>query len=69
MGKVLRRGETAEVEKTLTKLGIPILYRLHDNGTAEGGGIIHFHFLSYLFFFFMKKTNYITIPLTLVNGI
>lgn len=40
MGKALRRDEPAEVEKTLTKLGIPILYRLHDSGTAEGGDIV-----------------------------
>lgn len=46
MGKALRRDEPAEVEKTLTKLGIPILYRLHDSGTAEGGGI---HIITFLF--------------------
>lgn len=40
MGKGLRRGEEVSIEKALTKLGIPILYRLHGEATAEGGDII-----------------------------
>jgi len=40
MGKSLRRGEEAAIEKSLTKLGIPILYRLHGEATAEGGDMI-----------------------------
>jgi len=40
MGKALRRGEEACIEKALTKLGIPIIYRLHDEATAEGGDIV-----------------------------
>jgi hypothetical protein len=36
MGKSLRRGEEACIEKVLSRLGIPILYRLHGDATAEG---------------------------------
>ena len=40
MGKVLRRGEEDAMEKCLTKLGIPILYRLDGDATAEGGDTV-----------------------------
>jgi len=40
MGKPLRRKEESELEKTFTRLGIPILYRLHGSATAEGGDIV-----------------------------
>ena len=40
MGKVLRRNEGHELEKTFTKLGIPIYYVMHGNATAEAGDIL-----------------------------
>jgi len=40
MGKSLRRGEEAALEKSLTKLDIPIIYRLHGEATAEGGDML-----------------------------
>jgi dimethylargininase len=37
MGKVLRRGEEDAIQAALDKLGIPTLYKLHGDATAEGG--------------------------------
>lgn len=40
MGKLLRRGEEAALEHTLTKLGVPIIGRLQGDATAEGGDLL-----------------------------
>ena len=40
MGKALRHGEEEAIEQTLHELGIPTLYKLHDDATAEGGDIL-----------------------------
>ena len=37
MGKVLRRGEEAPMERRLKELDIPIHYRIHGEATVEGG--------------------------------
>lgn len=40
MGKPLRLGEEAALGLTLQRLGVPILYRLHGQATAEGGDLL-----------------------------
>jgi len=40
MGKALRRGEEAAMERCLASAGIPILYTLHGEATAEGGDLL-----------------------------
>jgi len=40
MGKELRRGEEAAMARTFEKQGIPILYTLHGEATAEGGDLL-----------------------------
>ena len=40
MGKSLRRGEEQAIEDTLNAAGVPTLYRLHSDATAEGGDIL-----------------------------
>lgn len=40
MGKQLRQGEEDAIERTLNALGIPTLYKLNGNATAEGGDIL-----------------------------
>lgn len=40
MGKPLRRGEEEAVARCYKKLGIPILYTLHDDARAEGGDLV-----------------------------
>ncbi len=40
MGKTLRCGEEMAIERCLTELGIPILYRLHGSAAAEGGDLL-----------------------------
>jgi dimethylargininase len=40
MGKPLRRGEEEAMALCFRKLGIPILYTLHDDATAEGGDLL-----------------------------
>jgi len=40
MGKKLRRGEEEAMARAFQKLGIPILYSLHDDATAEGGDLL-----------------------------
>ena len=40
MGKVLRRGEEEAIEKKLAEIGVPILYRMHGEATAEGGDLL-----------------------------
>ena len=40
MGKPLRAGEEAALETTLQRLGVPILYRLSGEATAEGGDLL-----------------------------
>lgn len=40
MGKSLRRGEEDAIERTLHADGIPTLYKLHGDATAEGGDIL-----------------------------
>lgn len=37
MGKTLRKGEEAPMERRLLELGIPTHYRIHGNATVEGG--------------------------------
>ena len=37
MGKPLRRGEEGPMARRLEELGVPILYRIHGEATAEGG--------------------------------
>jgi N-dimethylarginine dimethylaminohydrolase len=37
MGKPLRRGEETALERKLNSIGVPTLYRLHGEATAEGG--------------------------------
>ncbi len=40
MGKKLRRGEEEAMALCFQRLGIPILYTLHDDATAEGGDLL-----------------------------
>jgi dimethylargininase len=40
MGKKLRRGEEGAMARAFEKQGIPILYTLHDDATAEGGDLL-----------------------------
>ena len=40
MGKVLRRGEEGAIENKLAEIGVPILYRMHGEATAEGGDLL-----------------------------
>ena len=40
MGKQLRRGEEDAIERTFNALGIPTLYKLNGDATAEGGDIL-----------------------------
>lgn len=40
MGKALRRGEEAAMARCFAKAGIPILYALHGDATAEGGDLL-----------------------------
>jgi dimethylargininase len=40
MGKKLRQGEEQAMARCFQKLGIPILYTLHDDATAEGGDLL-----------------------------
>jgi dimethylargininase len=40
MGKELRRGEEEAMARCFQRLGIPILYTLHDEATAEGGDLL-----------------------------
>jgi N-dimethylarginine dimethylaminohydrolase len=40
MGKELRRGEEEVMAHCFQRLGIPILYTLHDDATAEGGDLL-----------------------------
>ncbi|MEA3239915.1 MAG: arginine deiminase family protein [Candidatus Bipolaricaulota bacterium] len=40
MGKALRRGEEEAIEKKLAEIGVPILYRMHGEATAEGGDLL-----------------------------
>ncbi len=40
MGKKLRRGEEQAMARTFEKQGIPILYTLHGEATAEGGDLL-----------------------------
>jgi dimethylargininase len=40
MGKALRRGEEEAIAETLTRLGVPIHYRLHGEAMAEGGDLL-----------------------------
>jgi len=40
MGKKLRQGEEGALARTFAKQGIPILYTLHDDATAEGGDLL-----------------------------
>ena len=40
MGKALRRGEEAAMARCFYALGIPILYTLHGEATAEGGDLL-----------------------------
>ncbi|MBN2334738.1 amidinotransferase [Candidatus Bathyarchaeota archaeon] len=37
MGKKLRKGEEAPLQRRLTELDVPILYRVHGDATVEGG--------------------------------
>jgi N-dimethylarginine dimethylaminohydrolase len=37
MGKLLRRGDEEPMARRFEELGIPIVYRIHGNTTAEGG--------------------------------
>ena len=40
MGKRLRRGEEDAIGRQLEAIGVPILYRLHDDASAEGGDLL-----------------------------
>jgi N-dimethylarginine dimethylaminohydrolase len=40
MGKELRRGEEAAMAAVLSRLGVPVLYSLHDEARAEGGDLL-----------------------------
>jgi len=40
MGKDPRRGEEAAMARCFHRLGVPILYTLHDEATAEGGDLL-----------------------------
>jgi len=40
MGKILRRGEEELIEISLKKIGVPVIYKLHGNATAEGGDLV-----------------------------
>jgi N-dimethylarginine dimethylaminohydrolase len=40
MGKALRRGEASALARCLSRAGIPILYTLHGDATAEGGDLL-----------------------------
>ena len=40
MGKALRRGEEAAMQRRLVEVGIPTLYALHGEATAEGGDLL-----------------------------
>lgn len=40
MGKTLRKGEEEAIEQSLNELGIPTLYSLHGEATAEGGDLL-----------------------------
>lgn len=40
MGKTLRKGEEEAMARCFQKLGIPMLYTLHDDATAEGGDLL-----------------------------
>jgi len=40
MGKALRQGEEEAMAHCLQRLGVPILYRLHDEARAEGGDLL-----------------------------
>ena len=40
MGKELRRGEEEAMARCFQGLGVPILYTLHDEATAEGGDLL-----------------------------
>ncbi|MGO8685040.1 MAG: dimethylarginine dimethylaminohydrolase family protein [Thermoleophilia bacterium] len=40
MGKELRRGEEAAMSRVFARLGIPVIYELHDEARAEGGDLL-----------------------------
>jgi len=40
MGKKLRQGEEEAIGRAFEKQGVPILYALHDEATAEGGDLL-----------------------------
>ena len=40
MGKVLRRGEEAAMARCFSRAGVPLLYTLHGEATAEGGDLL-----------------------------